>query len=314
MDWRILKGMSLDILENRKWLNLKETVRLLQKKVDASIRLSDVARLIADKDIKPSIFFRTPVFAREVKLEEKPLSYLLAEIETALSCNRHLLSEETIIAETLVTHATPINQNIIRIKDVWSVLPVGITLHEAERIYSEEEQLSSPCRSLYDVKGIIVSDLDKYYQIVTPFDVQRELMELVQLTKAQNITDNGFLNGHIAKLKEIRNKLEANSAYESLMPCISLPPNAYLALKREDINDFIHSWCQPEKKISSKTANAQSEFIYGLIRTQYGIDVAENPRRHIEGKAGVIRLAFEKEGLSLPSGNTVSGWIKDIIS
>lgn len=306
--------MSFDILENRKWLNLNETVRLLQKKVDESIRLSDVARLIADKDINPSIFFHTPVFAREVKIGEKPLSYLLAETETALSFNRHLLSQEAIIKETIVTHATPINQNIIRLKGVWSVLPIGITQYEAEKIYSEEEKLSSPSRSLYDVKGVIVSDMDKYYQIVHSFDVQRELMELVQLTKEQNLAENGFLKSHIEKLKDIRNKLGSGNAYESFMPCIEMPLNAYLALKKEDINGFMCNWSQPAKKISSKTANAQAEFIYGLIRTQYGVDVAENPRRYIEGKTGTIRLAFEKEGLTLPSGNTVSGWLKDIIS
>lgn len=306
--------MSFDILENRKWLNLNETVRLLQKKVDESIRLSDVARLIADKDINPSIFFHTPVFAREVRIEEKPLAYILAETETALSCNRHLLGQEAIIKETIVTHAMPVNQNIIRLKGIWSVLPIGITRYEAEKIYSEEEKLSSPCRSLYDVKGVIVSDMNKYYQIVNSFDAQRELMELVHLTKEQNLAENGFLKSHIEKLMGIRDRLESGSSYESFIPCIEMPLNAYLTLKKEDINDFMSNWSQPEKKISSKTTNAQAEFIYGLIRTHYGLDVAENPRRHIEGKTGAIRLAFEKEGLNLPSGNTVSSWLKDIIS
>ncbi|MDD9340016.1 MAG: hypothetical protein PV362_10270 [Providencia heimbachae] len=47
---------------------------------------------------------------------------------------------------------------------------------------------------------------------------------------------------------------------------------------------------------------------------KYGKDIADNPRSHIESPVGAIRKDFDAQELPLPSGNTVSGWLKNIDS
>lgn len=304
----------MDILASRKWLTLKETSRFLSKKLKDEIRLSDVARLIADGVIRPSVFFHTPVFVRAVDITDRPLSYVLSETETALSDNRKLLSQEPILPNTLVPHATPIDNQIMRVSSLWSALPTGIAKHEAERIYSQEEQLPMPTRSLYDIKGIVIAEPTKKYQLITGFDVEKELLELIKLSQSQDSEGSGFLSGHIEKLKNIRDEVRHGKMENSFIPCTSLPQNAYFAIKMEDIESFFCESREPQKKISLKTQNAQAQFIYGLLFTKYGKDVADNPRPHIENPRGVIRTDFDSLNLSLPSGNAVSGWLKNIDS
>ncbi|PHM47133.1 hypothetical protein [Xenorhabdus miraniensis] len=302
----------MDILEKRKWLNLNESARLLSNKLKHKISVSDVSRLIADEEIKPSIFFHTPVFAREIEIEDKPLSYVLSETEAAIDCNRHLLRLEPILPDVAVPHATPVDRNIIRLSGLWSAIPQGITRYEAEKIYSSEERLSPPSRSLYDLKGVIVSTPEKKFQIVNSIDAEAELLGLIKLSQSDE-SESGFLMGHINKLKALRQNSYEERMFDSFVPCIEFPQNSYFAIKTEDLDSFVSSWSKPEKQISSKTSNAQAQFIYGLLFTKYGAEVAENPRRHMENPRGTIRADFEKAGLPLPSGNAVMGWLKDII-
>ncbi|WP_127526438.1 hypothetical protein [Budvicia aquatica] len=67
------------------------------------------------------------------------------------------------------------------------------------------------------------------------------------------------------------------------------------------------------QKTSKKTSNLQAKFIHSLIAIHYGNEIANNPRSHIDGARGVIRVAFESNGLTAPSGSAVSGWINQII-
>lgn len=89
-----------------------------------------------------------------------------------------------------------------------------------------------------------------------------------------------------------------------------------LYILNDDLEDFINNKANPlelEKykypKISTKTLNAQAEFLRNLIITQYGENYANNIRRELDNPSSEIRQDFEKKGLPTPSGKAVDRWI-----
>ncbi|UEM40975.1 hypothetical protein [Pectobacterium aquaticum] len=67
-----------------------------------------------------------------------------------------------------------------------------------------------------------------------------------------------------------------------------------------------------ETKPNSKTANSMAKFIKSLIAINYGVQVAESPRKYLEDTDSSISRAFQEKGISIPSGKTVSAWLKDV--
>lgn len=88
-----------------------------------------------------------------------------------------------------------------------------------------------------------------------------------------------------------------------------------LAKAKEEIEELKKKLfeCENEqiKKGSTKTINAQAKFIKALLYVHYGVDVANNPRPHIENIDGEIKLDFDRSGLGreLPSYLTVKQWV-----
>jgi len=65
-------------------------------------------------------------------------------------------------------------------------------------------------------------------------------------------------------------------------------------------------------KPARKTENAKSRFIKNLLAVMYGVEVAENPRSHIDGKCGQIKNDMDAKGLTCPTGVTVEKWVSEI--
>ncbi|MBI6548448.1 hypothetical protein [Xenorhabdus lircayensis] len=302
----------MDILGKRKWLNLNECAKYLRKTLNDDIGVSDVARLIADGELKPSIVLHSCCFVREVQITSKPLSYVLSEPETAITSNIHLISQEALMLDTSIVHATPIGEKIIFTEGIWSALHIGIIKYEAEKTYSEEQGLPKPKRSLYEAKGIILADGDKRFQVVQKIDFESELTALVKLSQSQREEENGFFKAHIERFEQIKKAEIEGDVYGSFVPCSGMPENSYFAIKKEDIDAFVSMCIPASKKTSTKTANKQADFIYALLAVHYGSDIANNPRSHIDNINGEIRVDFESSGFAMPSGNTVSGWLKSI--
>lgn len=88
-----------------------------------------------------------------------------------------------------------------------------------------------------------------------------------------------------------------------------------LAKAKEEIEELKKKLFECEnvqiKKGSTKTINAQAKFIKALLYVHYGVDVANNPRPHIENIDGEIKLDFDRSGLGreLPSYLTVKQWV-----
>ncbi|WP_237387349.1 hypothetical protein [Xenorhabdus sp. Sc-CR9] len=138
----------MDILGKRKWLNLNECAKYLRKTLNDDISVSDVARLIADGELKPSIFFHSCCFVREVQITSKPLSHVLSEPEAAITSNIHLLSQEALLPDTPIIHATPIGDKIIFTEGIWSALHIGIIKYEAEKNIVKSRGCQNP-KDLY---------------------------------------------------------------------------------------------------------------------------------------------------------------------
>lgn len=305
--------MSLNT--RRKWLNPSECSRLLSERLSESVSESDVARLIADGDLRPSVNIPSRAFAKRVTIESVPLADTLADIDTAISENRRLLKKEPVIGSTLIQYARPVNDEIFNFSGVWEVLSTGTVKREAERKYSECEGLPCPERSIYDIKGAIITDKGEKYQIQTMIDPRKEMAELIEEARRNGGQNSGFITGHIDKLQKAANSADNGYYPGCLVPCISLPEGAYLVVQAVHLNEFIEAVKASTKKSPSvKTANAQAEFIFALLASKYGENVARNPRPHIDGKMGVISRDLTQNGFKPPAGNTVAAWMKGVNS
>lgn len=63
---------------------------------------------------------------------------------------------------------------------------------------------------------------------------------------------------------------------------------------------------------NQKTRNYRAMFIKSLLHVCYGKDAADNPRKFLDNPRSKIRMDFEKESISIPSGRAIEGWLKDI--
>ncbi|AOR63216.1 hypothetical protein IG605_019240 [Pectobacterium quasiaquaticum] len=63
---------------------------------------------------------------------------------------------------------------------------------------------------------------------------------------------------------------------------------------------------------STKTINLRTQFIKSLLRIHYGNEVAEKPRRFLDGNDSDIRKDFKNLNIIAPSGKTVQGWVNEV--
>lgn len=94
--------------------------------------------------------------------------------------------------------------------------------------------------------------------------------------------------------------------YKSMEMGVDIPLPACITA----ISKTTHSNLQLSK--SKKTENTQAKFIKNLLMVTYGKDVAENPRKYIDGKDTEIRKDFDTKNLYCPCGVTVETWLSGI--
>lgn len=305
--------MSVDISTYREWLSYQEIVNFLEANQEIQVSIGDIARLVADKVILQSIFFQTPTPARKVTLKTVPLSVALEDPDALIKANLEMLNSDAVMPDTLIQHAMPINNEIIRIEGLWDVLFCGVIKHFNECLYSQSVGLNEPLRSLYGVRGIVLIKGNDLYQVLSPVDIGESLkiIEAMKLAHADRL--NPLVDKHIAKLTHLLNLVNNGDYAHQLLPCTSVPSGALPVIKKSNILKLTNkNICKTDKKESPKTINSMAQYIYGLTCVKYGKDIADNPRSHIENPRGVIRKDFDSLDLPLPSGNAVSGWLKNI--
>lgn len=303
----------MDILSSRDWLTFSDCAKYLTKCLGEKILVSDVIRLIIDGKLTPSIRATGRIFAKKIEITDVTLSETISDTEMAISVNRELLKKEPVIGGAIIPYAKIIGNEIINISGVWTVKPIGIAKYEAEIAYSQEEGLSKPERSLYDIKGLIITDVDYDYQVQMMIDPEQEMLELMKVTHAHGGEDSGFVKGHVDKFKKAISEQKIGNFHNCLVPCTKMPSNTYFVIQMTHINKFSEEVkSQTEKKESSKTINKQAELLFALIATGFGKEAAINPRKYIDGKNGIIGSALNENGFKAPSGVTVEKWLKDV--
>ncbi len=297
----------------RSWLSYPETANYLSEQLGQKISICDIARLVADEEIPPSIYFQHPTTVRKVVLKTVPLASALEDPDALIKNNLDMLNNDAVFPESLIQHAIPINNEIIRVSGLVDALPCGVIKHFNENLYSEGVGLNTPLRSLYATRGIILIKGCNLYQVITPVDVGESLKILTAMQLAHGDDLNPLVGKHIAKLTHIENLVKNGDITHQLMPCSDIPSGALPVIQSTHITKLLSRINnKPDKKTSSKTTNAMASFIYSLIATTYGEDVAKSPRSHLEDSESEIRKDFELKGFSIPSGNTVAGWLKNV--
>ncbi|MCA6969419.1 hypothetical protein [Pectobacterium carotovorum] len=100
------------------------------------------------------------------------------------------------------------------------------------------------------------------------------------------------------------------------IPAPSVPDDIYFVARTANLDKLVEvlnaTPVTNTPKQSKKTENAQAKFIKNLLTVMYGEDVAEHPRKHIDGKMAQIRTDLEAKSLYCPSGVTIENWLSDI--
>lgn len=303
----------MDIYTYREWLSYSEAVMFLSNKQETQVSVSDIARLVADETIPSSIYFQTPTSAKKIKLKTVPLSVALDDPDALIKDNLNMLNSDTVMPDTLIQHAMPINNDIVRIEGLWDVLFCGVIKHFNECIYSQGVGLNEPLRSLYDVRGIVLIKGNDLYQVLSPVDIGDSLRIVEAMKLAHTGRLNPLVDKHVAQLTHLLNLVNNGDYAHQLMPCTSMPSGALPVIRKSNILKLINkNSCKVDKKESPKTINAMAQYIYGLTCVKYGRDIADNPRPHLDNARGKIKMDLERNGLPTPSGNTVSGWLRNI--
>ncbi|WP_234480043.1 hypothetical protein [Erwinia sp. S38] len=130
-------------------------------------------------------------------------------------------------------------------------------------------------------------------QVVSIFDGEKEIeVSLEDGLKSGKGMDFFFRKQDVLKAIE----------YKSMEMGIDIPLPDCVISERKEIT------ARPSKK----TENAQARFIKSLLTVMYGEDMANSPRKHIDGKMAQIRDDLAAKDLPCPSGVTVENWLSDI--
>lgn len=130
----------------RSWLSYPETANYLSEQLGQKISICDIARLVADEEIPPSIYFQHPTTVRKVVLKTVPLASALEDPDALIKNNLDMLNNDAVFPESLIQHAIPINNEIIRVSGLVDALPCGVIKHFNENLYSEGVGLNTPLR------------------------------------------------------------------------------------------------------------------------------------------------------------------------
>lgn len=250
-----------------------------------------------------SVPFKSLTLARAAK-------YFNCEIEDFIQWHELGLIKICIECETDKAYLLKMNDNYTENGNIHSeLLDMGEyeyrdekTIFHAEYIREDHNEVRRPYGYLC---GYIVPDIDviKYLSstandlatnfVATPYnDVNYRLIFIIDKVQNHYIFE-------IEKPKSYRYVPEIRK--ESLVII-----NHDLLVIRDLLNP------PPKNTGSQKTVNAMAKFIKQLVAANYGNDVANSPRKHVDGKDGAIQKHFGTLEMEPPSGNTVEAWIKNI--
>lgn len=155
------------------------------------------------------------------------------------------------------------------------------------------------------------------YQLQSFVNVESEIENLHRAASVGGDASHPAFNRIIDIFKGMESiTMWDSDAYKRYIPAPKFPSDVYFVARTANLDKLINSLNDTPvtntPKLSKKTENAQARFIKNLLTAMYGEDVAQNPRKHIDGKMAQIRADLEAKNLHCPSGVTVENWLTDI--
>ncbi|EAA8037528.1 hypothetical protein JRK10_002346 [Salmonella enterica] len=302
----------------RSWLSLTEAAQYVEHSIGEPVKVHDLLRFALDGHLTLSINLQSPRTARRVVITQKTMGEVINRIEVFVERNRGIYTGESFSFGRYIDFAEPESTELITLSGVYDTPLLGIEKIFAESQYCKALDLPLPSRAQDVLRGVIIDcGVNGLFQIQEFINADRELSILHKMANASHEKDHPFTVQLIEKFKNLRTikKWDVN-AFERYIPCPDFPDDAYFVARMSNINALITSLNNATgnatPKQSQKTQNAQARFIKGLLMVCYGEDVANSPRKHIDGKTAQIRNDLESKGLDCPSGVTVENWLSGI--
>ncbi|EFP3678708.1 hypothetical protein HPX80_002152 [Salmonella enterica] len=302
----------------RKWLSLDEAARYVEEKIGESVAVTDLLRFALDGAFVLSINLQSPKIAKKIEIAQTRMLDTIKLVEVFVRENLGRYTGNLFSPERIIDFAKPCGNELIRLNGVYDTPLLGIERIYAEELYCSKLNLPKPSNEQDVLRGVTLSGgVSGLLQLQEFVDVDSELRYLCQSASQFGAVDNPVYKEVIGMFESIRGIATWDTnAHLRYIPIPKLPDDVYFVAKVDKLNSLIellNSQSAPNKpKQSQKTANAQAKFIKNLLTAVYGEDVANNPRKHIDGKMAQIRTDLEGKGLSCPSGVTVENWLSDI--
>lgn len=307
---------KLDCL--RKWLSIEESAKYIERKIDEPVSIADVLRFALDGFLTLSINLQSPKIARKVEIKKIKMGDTIGQKEVYVKDNWGVYIGESFSPDRIIDFATPIGCDLTTLKGVQDTPLLGIERLHAEEQYCNCLGLPKPSRKQDVIRGVTINGGPAgLFQLQKFIDVNSELDALYKSASLTGDVDHPAFRNIISMFESIKDiSMWDGDAYHRYIPIPEVPDDIYFVARASNLNqlvDVLNSAALDNKpKQSKKTENAQAKFIKNLLVLMYGENVANNPRKHIDGKMAQIRADLELKDLHCPSGVTVENWLSDI--
>ncbi len=302
----------------RNWLSLEEAAKYLERKIEEQVAVTDVLRFALDGHLTLSVNLQSPKIAKKVEVKKVSMRVAATYKEVYVRDNWGIYVGESFSPDRLIDFAIPVTGDLTSLSGVQDTPLLGI-----ERLYAEEQYcyclgLPKPSKKQDIIRGVTISAGPAgLFQLQTFIDVDDELQSLYAAASVAGDINHPAFKNIIYLFENLKGiSMWDPDAHQRYIPSPLFPDDVYFVARTPNLDKLVETLNSTpvtnKPKQSKKTENAQARFIKNLLTLMYDEDVANNPRKHIDGKMAQIRTELESKGLHCPSGVTVENWLSDI--
>ncbi|MEQ6968388.1 hypothetical protein [Pectobacterium polaris] len=302
----------------RKWLSLDESAKYLERKINEQVAITDILRFALDGHLILSVNLQSPKIAKKVEIKRVKMAETATNVEVYVRENWGVYIGESFSPDREIDFAIATSNEITSLSGVQDTPLLGIERLFAEEQYCKSLGLPKPSRKQDLIRGVTISaGPSGLYQLQHFIDVDDEIEELYQAAEAAGDANHPAFDSIIEIFKNLSTiSMWDADAHMRYIPVPSVPDDIYFVARTANLDKLVEvlnaTPVTKTPKQSKKTENAQAKFIKNLLTVMYGADVAEHPRKHIDGKMAQIRTDLEAKSLYCPSGVTIENWLSDI--
>ncbi len=302
----------------RKWLSLEEAAQYLERKIEEQVAVRDVLRFALDGYLTLSVNLQSPKIAKKVTVKKVRMAETANAPEVYVRDNWGVFIGESFSPEREIDFAVPIGSETFSLSGVQDTPLLGIERLFAEEQYCECLNLPKPSRKQDIIRGVTISGgPNGLYQLQHFIDVDTEVDHLYRAASVAGDVNHPAFKGIIDMFNAMKGvSMWDTNAHIRYIPVPTFPDDVYFVARTANLDKLVEllnaAPVTSTPKQSKKTENAQARFIKSLLTVMYGEDMANSPRKHIDGKMAQIRDDLAAKDLPCPSGVTVENWLSDI--